>query len=389
MKKETNTKTPETYSPSLFKRKSLRSNEQAHHSGLPELGGVMKMNDFKNVGTKLSNMMEKKPLRVASLFSGCGGLDLGFSNAGFQLVYANDNDRDVWKTFEKNHNLKIDKRSILDIKSNEIPECDGIIGGPPCQAWSLAGAMRGIKDPRGQVFYEYARILKDKKPLFFLAENVPGLISSAHKAEFEKILDKLRHIGYDVNYQLLDSRNYGVPQERKRVIIVGYRKDLGKVFEFPKQTHGEGKQKSWVALRQVIGDLPEAIPAQGKNQTNEIQPFQNQEYMNGNFSTIYMSRNRLKGWNDQSFTIQAGGRHAPLHPSSTKMKKLEPDKWEFEGKNPHYRRMSVREAARIQTFPDGFVFYYDQIAKGYKMIGNAVPVKLAEAVARKIKKDLS
>ncbi len=328
-----------------------------------------------------------KKLRVTSLFSGCGGLDLGFTDAGFELVYANDNDKDVWKTFEKNHKLKIDQRSIIDVKSNEIPACDGIIGGPPCQSWSLAGAMRGIKDPRGQLFYEYLRILKDKKPLFFLAENVPGLISSAHKTEFEKILDKFRRIGYDVNYQVLNSKDYGVPQERKRVIIVGYRKDLGKTFEFPEPTHGKGKQQ-WINLKQALAGLPKAIAAKGKNQSNDIQPFQNQEYMNGNFSTIYMSRNRLKGWNEQSFTIQAGGRHAPLHPSSAKMKKFGPDEWKFEGKNPKYRRMSVREAARIQTFPDNFVFYYDQIAKGYKMIGNAVPVKLAEAVAKKIKQDL-
>ena len=324
-------------------------------------------------------------LKICSLFSGCGGLDLGFTNAGFELVYANDIDRDVWETFEKNNGVQIDKRSIVDVPSEEIPDCDGIVGGPPCQSWSLAGAMRGIKDPRGQLFYEYIRILKDKKPLFFLAENVPGIISKAHRAEFEKILEKFKEIGYNVNYKLLNAKDYGVPQERKRVIIVGLREDLGKTFEFPKPTH---KKESLVTLEQALAGLPEAKPSKEKNYANENLDFPNQEYMNGGFSTIYMSRNRRKDWNDCSFTIQAGGRHAPLHPSSAKMCKLEADKWEFEGKDPQYRRLSVREAARIQTFPDDFIFHYDQIAKGYKMIGNAVPVKLAEVIAENIKKDL-
>lgn len=110
--------------------------------------------------------------------------------------------------------------------------------------------------------------------------------------------------------------------------------------------------------------------------------------MNGSFSTIYMSRNRKKNWCDQSFTIQAGDRHAPLHPLSSDLVKLEKDKWVFKETNPKYRRLSVRECARIQTFPDNFIFYYRNIADGYKMIGNAVPVKLAEAIARKIKEDM-
>ncbi len=110
--------------------------------------------------------------------------------------------------------------------------------------------------------------------------------------------------------------------------------------------------------------------------------------MIGSFSSIYMSRNRRKDWCDQSFTIQAGGRHAPLHPDSSKMIKIEKDKRIFEGDNPHYRRLSVRECARIQSFPDEFIFYYNRISDGYKMVGNAVPVKLAEAIAKKIIEDL-
>jgi len=334
-------------------------------------------------------------MKVISLFSGCGGLDLGFENAGFEIVYANDIDKKIKETFEKNHGVKLDVRSITNVKSEEIPDAHGIIGGPPCQSWSLAGAMRGINDDRGKLFYEYVRILKDKKPLFFVAENVPGIISSTHLPEFKKILAEFEKIGYNVSYKLLHALDYGVPQERKRVVVVGYRKDLGKKFEFPEPTHTDPKlkngsvKKNWITLRKVIGDLPESVPAKDKNKTNGELLVPNHEHMNGGFSTIYMSRNRRKDWDSPSFTIQAGGRHAPLHPGSAKMKKVGPDEWKFDGENPVQRRLSVRECARVQTFPDDFVFYYDGIADGYKMIGNAVPVKLAEQIAKKINSDIN
>jgi len=322
-------------------------------------------------------------MRIISLFSSVGGLDLGFENAGFKVVYANDIDKDVKETFEKNHSLELDNRSIIDVKSDEIPDAEGIVGGPPCQSWSLAGAMRGINDKRGQLFYEYIRILKDKQPLFFLAENVPGIISKTHLPEFLKLLKEFEKVGYNVSYKLLNAKEFGVPQERKRVFVVGFRKDIGKKFSFPQS------DKNKISLKEAIGDLPESKPAKDKNKANENLKIRNHEHMNGGFSTIYMSRNRRKNWEDQSFTIQAGGRHAPLHPSSTKMVKVGKDEWKFKEKDADYRRLSVRECARIQTFPDNFEFIYDQIAKGYKMIGNAVPVKLAEAIAKKIKKDLN
>ncbi len=332
-------------------------------------------------------------MKIISLFSGCGGLDLGFTNAGFKLVYANDNDRVVWETFEKNHNISIDKRSLFEVKSDELPEADGIIGGPPCQSWSLAGEMRGVKDERGLLFYEYIRILENKKPKFFLAENVPGIVSRTHLPEFNKILRMFSKVGYETSYKLLDARNYGVPQERKRVIIVGLRKDLKRRFEFPQPTHSKYGNKTldgkktlkWLTLKDAIGDLPEPIHALDKNKTNGTLSIPNHEYMNGSFSSMYMSRNRRRCWDEPSFTIQAGGRHAPLHPSSAQMEKVETDLWKFKGDAPVFRRISVREAARIQTFPDSFIFYYKNIADGYKMIGNAVPVKLAQVIAQKIK----
>ena len=334
---------------------------------------------------------------VISLFSGCGGLDLGFEQAGFKVAFANDIDKSLDETYELNHKLKLDNRSIEDLKGKDLPEADGIIGGPPCQSWSLAGKMLGAKDKRGMLFFEYVRVIREKQPKFFVAENVPGIVSSAHIEEFKKLLALFEEAGYAISYKVLDARDYGVPQERKRVIIVGYRKDLGMKFEFPRPTYSkqggksiDGKQmQKYISLKEAIGDLPEAVPAIEKNRHVEGLQFPNQEYMTGSFSTIYMSRNRLKKWDDCSYTIQAGGRHAPLHPSSASMCKVSADKWIFAGNSPKYRRLSVREAARIQTFPDDFIFIYKSLADGYKMVGNAVPVKLAYAVAKKIAEDFA
>lgn len=336
-------------------------------------------------------------MKVVSLFSGCGGLDTGFGMAGFEIAYANDIDKAVWETYETNSVIAMDKRSLLEVPSTDIPDAEGIIGGPPCQSWSLAGAMRGAKDSRGQLFYEYVRVIRDKRPLFFLAENVPGLLSPAHINEFERILGMLKDIGYNVTYSLLDARDYGVPQERKRVIIVGYDKRLDLRFAFPSPTHSKSPivlldgtiTKKWLTLSDAIGDLPPAVPALPKAKPNPKARVPNHEFLTGGFSTIYMSRNRRRCWDEQSFTIQAGGRHAPLHPSSCEMKKVSDDEWVFTSrKKGGYRRLSVRECARIQTFPDDFLFRYKTVSDGYKMVGNAVPVALAKVLATKIMDDM-
>ncbi len=323
-------------------------------------------------------------MKIVSLFSGCGGLDLGFKKVGFNIVWANDNDKIIWETFEKNFpETYLDKRSILDIKSREIPSCDGILGGPPCQSWSLAGKMKGIKDDRGKLFYEYLRVLKDKKPKFFLAENVAGIISSAHINSFKQIVKKFNEIGYNVNCKLLNAVDHGIPQDRKRVIIIGYRKNSKKEFIFPQPN------SQLVGLGEAIRSLPSAKPAHENNKANKKTKLKmpNHEYLNGGFSSIYMSRNRRRSWNQPSFTIQAGGRHAPLHPNSPKMVKTAEDRFEFEKNNKKVKRLSIRECARIQTFPDNFIFYYKNVSDGYKMVGNAVPVKFAYILAKEIKKD--
>lgn len=325
-------------------------------------------------------------MKVISLFSGAGGLDLGFEEAGFEIEWANEFDKSIWETYEKNHSNYLDKRDIRKIPLNEIPECDGIIGGPPCQSWSEAGACKGINDDRGKLFYEFIKILKDKKPKFFVAENVSGMLAEKHKDAVQNFIKMFKEAGYDVNLYLVNAADYGVPQDRKRVFYIGFREDLNIKFEFPKPLSKK------VNLREAIGDLQDtAIPALEKNKTNGVYcKFPNNEYMTGGFSTIYMSRNRVRGWGEQSFTIQAGGRHAPIHPQAPKMIFVEKNRREFvKGKEYLYRRLSVRECARIQTFPDSFKFYYTDVADGYKMVGNAVPVRLANVVANAIKDSLA
>src|SRR3989344_2513591 len=233
-------------------------------------------------------------MKLVSLFTGAGGLDLGFEKAGFHIVWANEYDPTIWETFELNFpEIKLDKRSITDVSSSDIPDVDGIIGGPPCQSWSEAGAGRGINDKRGQLFYDYIRILKDKKPKFFLAENVSGILDPKHSTAFLNIIKEFENTGYEVSYKLLNANDYNVPQDRYRVIIIGYRSDLGKKFEFP------DPQKNKPILKDAIYDLRLAKSAKDRNKTNgEELKVPNHEYMNGGFSTIYMSRNRVRSWNE-------------------------------------------------------------------------------------------
>jgi len=146
-------------------------------------------------------------MQIISLFSGAGGLDLGFKKAGFQTIWANEYDKEIWETFEKNFSdTVLDRRSITKIQSEDIPETLGLIGGPPCQSWSEAGKSGGIKDDRGQLFFEFVRVLRDKKPLFFLAENVSGMLSSRHSEALENIKNHFIDSGYDLSFKMLNSK---------------------------------------------------------------------------------------------------------------------------------------------------------------------------------------
>ena len=276
-----------------------------------------------------------------------------------------------------------------------MPDCDGIIGGPPCQSWSLGGAMRGLDDPRGQLFYEYIRLVAAIHPKFFLAENVSGIISQKFAGTFEKIKKQFAEVGYDIYAQLFNAANYEVPQDRLRVIIIGINKEYSqRGFSFPdiitvskdsESSLFDFGYKSIRTLRDAIGDLPEAKPAGPQNHKNKDLCILNHEFMIGGFSPIYMSRNRRRNWDEPSFTIQAGGRQAPLHPSCPPMEKVNEELWKFSAPFEQYRRLSVRECARIQTFPDDFEFIYESVPYGYKMIGNAVPVRFAYHLATAVK----
>lgn len=303
---------------------------------------------------------------LISLFSGAGGLDLGFIKAGFNVLVANEYDKRIWETYEKNYETRLIKDDITNVKSNELPDCDGLIGGPPCQSRSEAGSLKGIEDPRGQLFYEYIRILRDKSPKFFLAENVKGMMAKRHNKAVQSIISQFNKAGYDVFIHLLNASDYGVAQDRKRVFYVGFRKDLNICFDSPPK-----KFNYKPALKDVIYDLKDtAIPSLNRNKTNgDNCKVTNHEYFTGSYSPIFMSRNRVRSWNEPAFTIQASGRQCQLHPQAPKMLKISKDKHIFvPGKEKLYRRLTVRECARIQGFPDDFIFYYKDVNDGYKMI---------------------
>lgn len=328
-------------------------------------------------------------MELISLFTGAGGLDMGFHKAGFRTVLANEFDKKICPTFRANfRNVDLIEGDIRNLSANLLPDnVHGIIGGPPCQSWSEGGTLRGIKDERGQLFYEYIRILKFKQPLFFVAENVSGMLAQRHANAVREFLDLFDKAGYNVFLKLLNANDFEVAEDRERVFYVGFRKDLGiSSFDFPSPILPR------MVLKDVIWNLRDsAVPARAQNKTNGSEcHVLNHEYFIGSFSPIYMSRNRVRSWDEPAFTVQASGRQCQLHPQAPKMVKVSANRQEFvKGKEDLYRRMSVREVARIQGFPDDYEFIYSDLNYGYKMIGNAVPINLAYHLALSIRKVLS
>lgn len=318
---------------------------------------------------------------IVSLFSGAGGLDLGFKNAGYDIVFASDFNKNVKPTYDKNHDIEMRLENIENLDVTDIPDCDGIIGGPPCQSWSLAGSMGGADDKRGSVFFDYIDIIGHKEPKFFVTENVPGILSKKHYDDFMDIIDEFKNMGYTVKYKKMNAARYGVPQRRKRVFIVGIKDDQGFEFEFPDPNDEERRQ-----LDSELPDLPDPKPTEGKSKDSSQLEIPNHEYYVDGFSSRYMSRNRVRDWTEPAYTVIANARHQKIHPQAPRMVKVEKDSWKFnEEFEDLYRRYSVREAALLQTFPKDFKLEYDRINTGYKMVGNAVPVKLAESVAGKLR----
>lgn len=315
-------------------------------------------------------------MSLLSLFAGAGGLDIGFHKAGFNTIWANEYDKSIATSYQHHfRDVAFDGRSIVDIPESDIPRAMGIIGGPPCQSWSEAGARRGVNDHRGQLFFEYIRVLKHAQPSFFVAENVSGILHERNKVAFKNIIEMFVDAGYDVSWKKLNASDYEVPQDRERVFVVGFKKDLGIKFEFPAPIATKATMKDAIY---DLKDLPFgnscSIP--------------NHEITDTGFSPMFMSRNRVRAWDEPSYTILAMDRHTPLHPQAPKMVNSgEKDKKLFApGHEDKYRRLSVRECARIQTFPDDYQFIYTHPRNGYKMVGNAVPVNLAYHIAMQIKK---
>lgn len=295
---------------------------------------------------------------AASLFCGAGGLDIGFERAGFKTVWANDYDADACKTHETWSDATVVKGDIGKIDINSIPSTDIILGGFPCQGFSLSGP-RKIDDSRNVLYKHYVKIVRDKKPLAFVGENVKGLLTMGDGAIIDAIVNEFSDCGYNVFYQLVNARDYEVPQDRERVIIFGFRKDLGITsFEYPVP------RKHRITLREALKNIP--------------QPSED-DVCSAPYSSRYMSRNRKRKWDEVSYTIPAMAKQVTLYPGSPDMEKIDKDLWEF-GSEGTTRRLSWQEAAAIQTFPADIVFHGNLTSK-YKQIGNAVPVKLAEIMA--------
>lgn len=321
-------------------------------------------------------------MRVVSFFAGCGGLDLGFRQAGFDVVWANEFDKNIHATYRLNHpSTVLCESDLRKIDISEIPDADGFIGGPPCQSWSVGGAGRGLLDERGQLFPKYIEIIRQKHPKFFVIENVFGMLTHQHLSTFLSFIETLEQSNYRVHYAVLNAANYRIPQDRKRVFIVGFATELKCKFSFPQPDNHV------VSLRQAIGDLSDRPNFYSDTDRVSTPPTSNHDVYTGPYDAKFMARNRVRSWEETSFTIQAQAKNTPLHPQAPAMRYVSSSKRIFEPGYEHlYRRLSVRECARIQTFPDSFKFIYTDVKMGYKMVGNAVPPRLAKCVAISVRK---
>lgn len=316
-------------------------------------------------------------LKVASLFCGCGGTDVGLQGAfdflgkhyesnGIEIVYANDIDDNACAIFEKNFGIKPDNRDIRTVASVELPEFDILTGGFPCQSFSIVAQnppRLGIKDDRGKLFFEMCRILRERKPKCFIAENVKGILTANKKAAFPLILQEFENSGYDVKYTVLNAAAYGVPQKRERVLIVGFRKDLQINFSFPEPVISEEGQ--YEPLQSVIeADVPEKYFFSEKAVAGMMK---NRELMN---------KGRAQDVTKPCNTVGA-------HLAKVSLNSTDPVLYS-EGR---YRRFTPREVARIQSFPENFELIGSEGAQ-YRALGNAIPPVMFWYVARRVREIL-
>ena len=319
--------------------------------------------------------MEK--LKVASLFCGCGGTDVGLlgdfeflgnhdASNDLEIVYANDIDDNACNIFKENFGIEPDNRDIREVTSDEIPEFDILTGGFPCQSFSIIAQnpkRLGVKDERGKLFFEMCRILREKQPKCFIAENVKGILTANKKSAFPLIIKEFEESGYDVSYSILNSANYGVPQKRERVIIVGFRKDLGIKFEFP----------------DVIVSDEEAFTPLSKVIENEV----DEKYFFSQRAVDGMMRKRASMNKGRAQDITKPCNTVGAHLAKVSLNSTDPVLLV----NERYRRFTPREVARIQSFPENFELVGSEAAQ-YRALGNAIPPVMFWYVAKTVRENL-
>jgi len=302
-------------------------------------------------------------MRVVSLFSGAGGLDLGLAQAGNEVIWANDIDKDAVATYSTNLGNQIICADIKDIAVSDIPFSDVIVGGFPCQGFSQANMLRTADDSRNKLYRFFYNAVDKTQPRFFIAENVRGILSIDNGNAIKQIVKDFESAGYFVTVTLVNVADYGIPQSRQRVFIIGQRKDLGDsvLFKFPEKTHGRnGTPKPWLSIKSALEHYPD--PDSPNECLNHIYSAYKVEFRN-------FTGHRATDPSKRSPTILARGN----------------------GKGgvcaiPHYngkRRLTIRESATIQTFPEDFEFI-GQMNSCYRQIGNAVPVGFARLLGQEL-----
>ena len=316
-------------------------------------------------------------LKAASLFCGCGGTDIGlignfsflgkhYSSNNIEIVYANDIETSACKLFENNFGITPDNRDIRDVKASEIPDFDILTGGFPCQSFSIVAQnpkRLGIKDDRGMLFFEMCRLLKEKKPKAFIAENVKGILSANKGEAFPLIISEFEKSGYTVVYKLLNSANYGVPQKRERVIIIGIRKDLQKTFKFANEPIS--LEEKFIPLKKII-----------EENVDEKYFFSEKAVEGMKKAKKCMNKGRAQNVNKPCNTV--GSHLAKVSLNSTDPVLLV---------NKRYRRFTPREVARIQSFPEKYKLSQSESAQ-YRALGNAIAPLMIWHIAKELSRTL-
>lgn len=304
-----------------------------------------------------------------SLFAGCGGSDLGLRGSGIEPIWANEIQRSACEIFERvtglNTMVEGDIRAI-----DKFPKADILAGCYPCQGYSQGG-RREHSDKINYLYQEFDRALRQVKPLAFIVENVDGMRFSQNQHLLNNQLKRFRLAGYSVNWQVLDAKDYGLAQDRRRLFMVGVRSKERIRFRFPEPTHGPG------ALPRAT--LKDTIWALRKAPAGSFDPEP--------FHWYYLSRNRRRTWSQQSPCVVAHWRHVALHPDSPPLRKVGPDHWEFT-RPGRARRYSYLECAALQGFPNPSAFDVGSVRDRFRAIGNAVPPPLFKAVADALVKQL-